>query len=111
MVNDKWLYCSEDYWFDVVNIIKLEKNPEKRLREFYRILGREDLTIAEVISEWAVIEKSDIMKYVNEWFYNDDIQEGVDLGYVTYWFFNICTGEAVHIKYLVNISCSGIVTH
>lgn len=110
MASDKWLYCSDD-WFDLINIIKLEKNPEERLREFYRILGREDLTIAEVISEWTVIEKSNIMRYVNEWFYNDDTEEGVDLGYVTYWFFNICTGEAVHIKYLVNISCSGIVTH
>lgn len=111
MARDKWLYCSDDDWFDLINIIKLEKNPEERLREFYRILGREDLTIAEVISEWTVIEKSNIMRYVNDWFYDDDIQEGVDLGYITYWFFNICTGEAVHIKYLVNISCSGIVTH
>lgn len=109
MANDKWLYCSDD-WFDLINIIKLEKNPEERLREFYRILGREDLTIADVIAEWAVVEKDEIELCVEDWFYDDD-----DLAYIlgnngiTYWFFNICTGEAIHINYHTEVTHSNMI--
>lgn len=111
MANDKWLYCNDD-WFDLINVIKLVKNCDDRLSEFHDMLKRDDMTIKDVIDEWYVIAgKSNIMSYVNEWFYNYDLQEGIDLGHVIYWFFNIYTGEAVHVKYSVSVSCSDIITN
>ena len=110
MAKCEWLYCNSD-WNDLINVIKLEKNRDNRLSEFHDMLKRDDITIKDVINEWYVITgKSNIMGYTNEWFYNYDIQEGIDLGHVVYWFFNIYTGEAVHIKYSVSVSCSDIIT-
>lgn len=105
MAKNEWLYCGND-WYDIINIIKLEKNCDERLREFHDILEREELTIDDVIDEWYVVEKSDIKDCVNEWVYGDDLEDLATLGNLTYWFFNIYTGEALHIKCSVSISCS-----
>ena len=108
MAKEEWLYCNDD-WFDLVNIIKMEKNSNKRLHEFNEMLKRDEMTINDVIGEWYVVEKSDIEDCVNEWLYNYDLEDAVTLGGLTYWFFNIHTGEAVHIKCSVNIFCSNII--
>ena len=111
MAKCEWLYCNSD-WNDLINIIKLEKNPSKRLEEFNFLLNidGDNLTINDVVDNWTVLTENDIENAANEWFYNYDIQEGIDLGHVTYWFFNIYTGKAVHIKYSVSVSCSDIIT-
>lgn len=108
MVKNEWLCCNGD-WSDIINIIKLEKNCDERLREFRDILKREELTTKNIIDQWCVIEKSDIKICVNEWFYDNDLEDVAVPEGLTYWFFNINTGEALHIKYSVTISCSGIV--
>ena len=56
-----------------------------------------------------MIEKSDIKNCVNEWLYDNDLEDVVTLGGITYWFFNIYTGEALHIKCSVSIFCSDII--
>ena len=108
MAKNEWLYCGSD-WSDLINIIKLEKNCDERLREFHDILKREGLTTENVIDEWYVIEKSDIKSCVNEWLYDNDLEDAAVLGGLTYWFFNIYTGEALYIKCSVTISCSDII--
>ena len=108
MAKNDWLYCGND-WYDIVNIVKLEKNCDERLREFHDILKREGLTIKDVIDEWYVLEKSEIEECVNEWLYYSDLEDAATLGDLTYWFFNIYTGEALHIKCSVSISCSNII--
>ena len=108
MAKNDWLYCDND-WYDIVNIVKLEKNCDERLREFHDILKREGLTIKDVIDEWYVLEKSEIEECVNEWLYYNDLEDAATLGDLTYWFFNIYTGEALHIKCSVSISCSNII--
>ena len=50
MAKNEWLYCGND-WSDIINIIKLEKNRDERLREFHAILKREGLAIKNVIDE------------------------------------------------------------
>lgn len=109
MAKDEWLYCGGD-WDDLVNIIKLEKNCDERLREFHDILKREGMTVKNVIDAWFVLEKSEIQGCVNEWLYDNDLENAAVLGSLTYWFFNIYTGEALHIKCSINISCSDIIT-
>ena len=110
MAKNEWLYCTSD-WSDIVNIIKLEKNCDERLREFHDILEREDLTIENVVDEWYVVEKSDIKDCVNEWVYGDDLEDLATLGNLTYWFFNIYTGEALRIKCSVSISFSDTIAN
>ena len=109
MAKSEWLYCDDDNWFDIIDIIKLEKNCNERLREFHDILKRGELTIEDVINEWCVLEKSEIKDCVNDWVYNNDLENVATLGSLTYWFFNIYTGEALHIKCSVSISCSNII--
>jgi hypothetical protein len=108
MAKKEWLYCNDD-WFDLINIIKMEKNSNKRLCEFNEMLKRDEMTVENVIDEWSVIEKSDIENCVNEWFYDYNLANAVTLGGLTYWFFNIYTGETLHIKCSVNISFSDII--
>lgn len=108
MAKNKWLYCNGE-WSDIIGIIKLEKDCNERLREFHDMLKREELTTKDVIDEWFVVKKSDIKEYVNEWLYDNDLEEAAALGGLTYWFFNIYTGEALHIKCSVSISCSDII--
>lgn len=107
MAKNEWLYCGGD-WDDLINIIKLEKNCDERLREFHDILKRDGVTVKDVIDSWSVLEKLDIQDCVNEWLY-DDLEEAATLDSLIYWFFNIYTGEALHIKCSVNISCSDII--
>lgn len=105
MAKEKWLYCGHD-WDDIVNIIKLTRNPKERLQKFNNIIKREKLTINDILETWCILEKRDIEDCADEWFYNDDIGE-VENKECIYWFFNIFTGEALHIKY--SIKCSGII--
>lgn len=110
MAKREWLYCGND-WYDIIDIIKLEKNHDERLREFHDILKRDYLTIKDVIDSWCVIEKADIKNCVDEWFFNDDV-EFDDLSILnnnssqkcTYWFFNINTGESKHVNITLNVS-------
>lgn len=108
MAKHEWLYCSDD-WSDLVNIIKLEKNCNERLREFHDMIKRDGITTKDIIDEWYVIEKSDIKNCANELFYDYDLEEAINLGKLIYWFFNIYTGEALHINYCVTVSSSDII--
>ena len=103
MAKREWLYCGED-WDDVVNIIKLTKNPKERLQEFNNILKREDMTIDDIFEDWPIEEKENIENSAETLLYEEefDINDSI-----IYWFFNIYTGEALHIKYSLN--CSGII--
>ena len=110
MAKREWLYCGND-WCDIINIIKLEKNCNERLREFHDILKRDELTIEDVVDEWCVVEKADIKDCVDEWFFNDDIEfnnlsilNNNSSQKYTYWFFNINTGESKRINITLNIS-------
>lgn len=102
MAKQKWLYCGYD-WQDIVNIIKLTKNPNERLQEFNDLLRRENVTINDILEVWCVLEKNDIKPSTEKWFLDDSEVDNI----VIYWFFNIYTGEALHIKYSIN--CTGII--
>lgn len=105
MAKCEWLYCNDNDWSDIINIIKLVHNREERLREFHDMLKRDEMTIDDVIDEWWVTEKSNIEECVRE-LVEDDLETMFVLGKCTYWFFNIYTGEAMHIKCFANISYS-----
>lgn len=109
MTKYKWLPCDED-WSDVINIIKLEKNCNERLREFHNLLERDGLTLDSVIDNWCVIEKSYIEEFAETSLEEEYVETLADNETsFTYWFFNIYTGEALHVKYSVKVSCSGII--
>lgn len=109
MAKSEWMYCGSE-WDDLVDIIKLEKNPAERLREFHDIIKREGLTLEDVYFTWLMLNKEEMEGCAEEWFYDDDLKSAAALGYndVIYWFFNIFTGEAMRIRYSVQITCSGI---
>lgn len=119
MAKREWLYCGDD-WTDIVNIIKLEKNLTKRVREFHDIIEREgltvgDATVGDAYPTWRLFKREEIEGCTEEWFYDNDyyaLMDDTTLGNnkVTYWFFNIRTGEAMRIGYSMQITCSGIVT-
>ena len=104
----EWLYCNYD-WMDLINIIKLEKNPSKRLEQFKFFLNADGLTMKDVVNTWTVLVEGDLENAASEWFHEDVFFNYHETNDVIYWFFNIHTGEARHIKYTVKIDCSGII--
>lgn len=109
MTKYEWLYCNSD-WNDLINIIKLKKNPSKRLEEFKFLLtiDGDNLTINDVLDTWTVLTENDIENAANEWFH-EDVFNYRETNDIIYWFFNIYTGEARHIKYTVKVDCSGVI--
>jgi hypothetical protein len=103
MAKKEWLYCNYD-WNDMIDVIKAEKNCDKRLHKFHNILAEEDITVQYVVDSWDVIDKSDIKDRVDEWFYNYDLEDAANGKNFVYWFFNIYTGEALHIECSINVS-------
>lgn len=109
MANREWLYCDDINWSDMINIIKLEKNPTERLREFHDLIKRDEMSVEDVIDEWGTIDKSEIKDYLHNCLYGGDLEDAAVLGSLIYWFFNIYTGEAFHIKCSVKVSYSDVI--
>lgn len=105
----EWLYCNSE-WQDVINVVKLEKNHTKRLKEFNFLLNvdGDNLTTNDVVNNWTVLAEDDIKDAADEWFH-EDMFNHYETDDIIYWFFNIYTGEARHIKYTIKINCSGII--
>ena len=97
MAKQEWLYCGYD-WKDVSDIIKLTKNPNKRLQEFNDILRKDEMTVNDILKRWHVLDKKEIESYTEEWFFSESEMNSS----ITYWFFNIYTGEALHIIYFMH---------
>lgn len=111
MAKGEWMYCGSE-WADLINVIKLEKNPAERVREFHDMIKRDELTVEDVHSAWGMLDREEIENCAEGWFYDYDLEDAAALGRngITYWFFNTSTGEAMRIHYSVLITCSGIVT-
>lgn len=107
MAEKNWLYCGID-WSDLINVIKATDNPAERLQEFNDILERDGLSIDDVVDTWVVFAEEDILPATEEWIVEDNENMCSEEPFI-YWFFNLYTGEAVHVKYQIEIHCSGLV--
>ena len=107
MAENDWLYCGID-WSDLINIIKATDNPAERLQEFNDILERDGLDIDDVMDTWSIFDKEDILPATEELIVEDN-ENMCSEEPIIYQFFNLYTGEAVHVKYQVEIHCSGLV--
>lgn len=94
-----WLFCNKD-WDELIDIIKSEKNAEKRLQIFHKIIEKDDISKEDIEDIWSVICKKDIKEYTNDWIKDDFVE--TEKTHFNYWFFNIYTGEALHVNYVIN---------